>query len=51
MCQTHRTMQHKSICRDFPGDAVVKNLPHNSRGAGSMGELRSHVPHGQKAKT
>ena len=51
MCQTHRTIQQKSIRRDFPGDPLVMNLPRNSGGVGLIGELRSHMPHGQKTKT
>jgi len=27
------------------------NLPRNSGGVGLIGELRSHMPHGQKTKT
>ena len=36
--------------RDFPGGPVVKTLPSNAGGAGSVPgrELRSHIPRGQK---
>ena len=38
---------------DFSGDPVVKTLPSNKGGTGSIssGGLRSHMPHSQKTKT
>ena len=33
------------------GSPVVKTLPSNGGGAGSIGKLRSHMPQGQKTKT
>ena len=41
------------MTRDFPGGPVVKTLPCNAEGAGSIPgqELRSHMPGGQKTKT
>ena len=39
---------------DFPGGPVVKTSPSSAGGVGSIpgpGELRSHMPRGQKTKT
>ena len=40
------------MTRDFPGGPVVKTSPYNAGGTGSIpaGELRSHMPYGQKTK-
>ena len=40
-----REMQIKTTIRDFPGGAVVKNLPDNAENTGSIsGPGRSHMP-------
>ena len=44
----------KLNARDFPGGPVVKTFAFQSRGVqvrSWIGELRSHMPHGQKTKT
>ena len=43
----------KEMSRDFPGGPVVKTLPSNAGGLGSIpcGEVRSHMPWVQKNKT
>ena len=38
-------MTLERTCRDFPGDAVVKNPPANARDTGSSpGPGKSHMP-------
>ena len=39
--------------RAFPGGPMVKTLPSNTKGVGSIPvwDLRTHIPHSQKAKT
>ena len=43
----------KVVSRDFPGGSVVQTLPSSAEGRESIlvGELRSHMPSGQKNKT
>ena len=42
-----RYIQIKKLCGDFPGGPVVKNLPANQGGMGSISALgRSHMPWG-----
>ena len=44
--------QNQLNFRDFPGGTMVRTLPSNAAGVGTLvRELRSHIPHGQKNKT
>ena len=48
--ETYKHSIKSIICGDFPGDAVVKNLPANAGDTGSSpGPGRSHMPRSNKA--
>ena len=50
---SYYSVSFKALSWDFPGGLVVKTLFSNAGGAGSFldGELRPHMPCGQKTKT
>ena len=49
--KTHQTVNEKAWILDFPGGAVVKNLPANAGDTGSSpGQGRSHMPRSNWAR-
>ena len=49
-CEVLNIAFKNTFCRDFPGDSVVKTLPCNAGGAGSISGWGARIPHASRPK-